>query len=84
LYSDINLDIKTSKNGYFTPVNLVFSSSNGKHLIAFNITTSNHNIYIGSSLKRLPVYLYSKNGYYQGFVDGVVNTSYIFKIFLLL
>ena len=79
LYSDINLDIKTSKNGYFTPVNLVFSSSDGKHLIAFNITTSNHNIYIGSSLKRLPVYLYSKNGYYQGFVDGIVNTSYIFK-----
>lgn len=79
LYSDINLDIKTSKNGYFTPVNLVFSSSDGKHFIAFNVTTSNHSVYINSSLKSLPVYLYSKNGYYQGFVDGIVNTSYIFK-----
>ena len=79
LYSDINLDIKTSKDGYFTPVNLMFSSSDGKHSIAFDIKASKHNIYIGSSLRSLPVYVYSKNGYYQGFLNGFVNTNYVFK-----
>ncbi|GAB6078469.1 translocation/assembly module TamB domain-containing protein [Hydrogenobaculum acidophilum] len=79
LYSNLDLDIKTSKDGYFTPINVVFSSSDKKHSIAFSIKASKHDIYIGSSLKSLPVYVYSKNGYYQGFLNGFVNTNYVFK-----
>ncbi len=79
LYSDINLDIRSSQDGYFTPINLVFSSSDKKHSIAFHIKASKNNIYINSNMNSLPVYLYSKNGYYQGFLNGFVDTDYVFK-----
>jgi len=79
LYSDINLDIKTDKDGYFTPVNLVFSSSDKKHFIDLTLKVSKNDFPFDFSMKSLPVYVYSKDFYYQGFVDGHLNGDYSFR-----
>ncbi len=81
LYSDVNFTIKTNENGYFHPVVLSFYSEDKKHNIIFNVFSDKNGIYIKSNLHNTPIYMYNKNWYYQGFVQGNINGNYLYNNF---